>query len=351
MNRYIFLSLFICFGLTNVNSSPVIGANNLSLIESIPKKPMNDCITKLEALGVDPKIENPDSKENTCRSSAQHIVIQSETKLSTSRTHYMVYRGPLTSSYPMIVSLYRSDPRTKIGTAYCTGIIVSKRALLTAAHCEVKPGDYIFSEIIDLFDPKVFYYRVSAIKTPRHDDAIFKKMDLSNEYGVDIAIVFSDEQFDSSIGAAPIFGLSKLDKNPDYHLFGYGISDSSLVLGSVKRKGIVKIIDADYYQPQKSVGNERMGVELKPTLDREFIAANLKTGTNGCNGDSGGPLILRQSEKKWGVVGLVSRSPDPYTDCSTPKVNKKGSIYSKVSMYRDFLNSNGVKYETFTPSK
>jgi len=351
MNRYIFLSFFLSLGLTNVNSSPVTEGNNLPLIESIPKKPMNDCIAKLEALGVDPKIDNPASKENTCRSSDQHIIIENKINLSNLTTHYMVYKGPLTSSYPMIVSLYRSDPRTNIITAYCTGFIVSKRALLTAAHCEVKPGDYIFSEVIDLLNPKVFYYRVSEIKTPRHDDPIFEKMNLSKDYGIDIAIVFSDEQFDSSIGVAPIFGLSKLDKKPDYHLFGYGISDSSLIWGSAKRKGIVNIIDADYYQLQNSVGNEHMGVELKPTLDREFIAANLKTGTNGCNGDSGGPLILKQSEEKWGVVGLVSRSPDPYTDCSTPKINKKGSIYTKVFIYRDFLESNDVKYETFTPNK
>jgi secreted trypsin-like serine protease len=59
------------------------------------------------------------------------------------------------------------------------------------------------------------------------------------------------------------------------------------------------------------------------------------TGTsNACYGDSGGPLMMMDSQGRWNVVGITSFGLGGCAQEGVP------TVYTRVDKYLDWINSN-----------
>lgn len=78
---------------------------------------------------------------------------------------------------------------------------------------------------------------------------------------------------------------------------------------------------------------------LGESLSENMICAGVSSGERtSCNGDSGGPLMIRQPDGKWLQVGIVSwgRIPlDSGKRCGNPELY---GVYTKVSNYFDWIS-------------
>lgn len=68
-------------------------------------------------------------------------------------------------------------------------------------------------------------------------------------------------------------------------------------------------------------------------IDGAVICAGGEANKNVCNGDSGGPLFVRDDAGSWVVVGVTSRGPP---DCGVPGTP---AIWTRVSAYSNFISS------------
>jgi secreted trypsin-like serine protease len=73
------------------------------------------------------------------------------------------------------------------------------------------------------------------------------------------------------------------------------------------------------------------------------------TGQNTCNGDSGGPLIVRNAEGKAIVLGVTSHGPDCQSQPNNP--NYAYGFYTDVRKYLDAITTwqQGKEYQWTAP--
>ncbi|XP_041358831.1 transmembrane protease serine 9-like [Gigantopelta aegis] len=245
------------------------------------------------------------------------------------------------ASYHKILGLY-SDPAniTKIpwhaflwssrhNHTFCGGVILSKRWIVTAAHCITRHEHfdtnevYVFAGTIDCRASDVSLMKIKSFRTyPGYGRN-------SNSYDHDIALIHLQESFKFTKSVLPIClpapGKAVLLMKPGIKSVtsGCGLTENytqSEILNYVK----VPIQDATTCAKSNSI--------VKTSPGTAFCAGYEEQGLgDACKGDSGGGLVARE-KTRWYLIGIVSYGED----CD--KHGKYG-FYTNVSNYYYWIKS------------
>jgi secreted trypsin-like serine protease len=198
------------------------------------------------------------------------------------------------------INLVNADGQSSL----CSGSMITDNDVLTAAHCVVTSR--IVSATVRVNGREVSVRRITPHPGVRFDEtaiAIFN----------DVAILELSESV--SLPTLPIILSRPIGEGDRFSIYGYGRDDNDNL--DVLRSG-----------------DSRVG----SVTDQHIIAAfDGETGSNSCNGDSGGPAVqtIETSDNvdRTGIVGLVSSGNNP--NCTAGDI----SLYANVqgNELRDFI--------------
>lgn len=227
--------------------------------------------------------------------------------------------------WPWITALLRASEPNTYYAQYCSGVLIDKTWVLTAAHCasgmnpadiEVAVGAY---DLNSFSGPKI---KIQNIHIHPGYNPDIQTTDLTN----DIALL--ELQQSSSQPTIILFsGESKEDAPANLSgriltALGWGMADGS---------------GSNWYYPEKlrqvdlPVVNNGFCNDIYPvTLISSQLCAGYHEGKDVCNGDSGGPVVTR-IDGEWVHAGLVSygKRCDDY--------NGWYGVYTRTSEFVDFI--------------
>jgi secreted trypsin-like serine protease len=234
-------------------------------------------------------------------------------QLSLGESEQPIVRGVETDAFPQVVMLHVQREQS---TTRCSGSLIAPRVILTAAHCigdrpvpgasyvyfgdDAAPPSSSFPEIPPPGEPSELA-RVESFRVhPDYDPAV--------NYP-DVAIVYLDRALPFAPLPLLTERLGRRSLGEQATIVGWGGSraltaDISQVEGAgIKRKGKVTLLGsptaAEFHEDDPNPG----------MLDPEIRADSLKAdgsapNSNGCAGDSGGPLLVKQGHKTY-VAGVA----------------------------------------------
>jgi endonuclease G, mitochondrial len=198
-----------------------------------------------------------------------------------------------------------------------SAVIVHRRALLTAAHCEEHGpinrllvganrinsirGSYVLP--IDRVVAHPLYQK------PRHD----------------LAVLIVDR--DLADPPAPLAGTDEVHRASKCELVGFGYSDPDQPFGF----GVKRAANAPITAIQRSTADD-LGEACQLIgfdAEHEFVAGRKHLGVDTCEGDSGGPVYIEGTER---LIGVTSRATKTRERCCGD-----GGVYLRVDRYRDWI--------------
>lgn len=233
----------------------------------------------------------------------------------------LVRGGYETWAQPSVVGLYFKVNGSYVGL--CTGVLVAKRMVLTAAHCNKSSEAYVRFDILGSQGNQPRYVQIKSIRNYSN----------STEYlGSDIAVAELSGDAPDGVSPVTIVPPETVSNTSTQKIVGYGY-DGKNKFGK-KAEAFVEIWSADCTQKFKQ-GDA--SVIYGCASKREMIAGNMKTLADSCPGDSGGPVFVSMSEgvSNWGLVAIVSRGLK-----NKNLICGKGGIYTLVGVYEEWLYGN-----------
>ncbi|CAF5135023.1 unnamed protein product, partial [Rotaria sp. Silwood1] len=235
------------------------------------------------------------------------------------------------SSWGWAVSLQR------FGSHFCGGAIISPLHIITAANCVPNSTTIIGTANVVASIDKLSQSTSSSAQV-RSVVNVFSHPDYDKDSNAnDIAVLRLNQPFDISYekGSARLCipRVVAADANSDYP-----VSNSRLVAIGWGKLALSDLVISNTLHLQQVTVNT-MPTEhamCRPTINNQqlqFCAAVEGGGKDTCDGDSGGPLMHFESDKRqWVLAGITSYG----IGCALPKY---ASVYTRASMYHDWLRS------------
>lgn len=274
-------------------------------------------------------------------------------------------------AWPWQVSLHSaenvgSDQRSRILSQFCGASLISRQWVLTAAHC-VQDFDgnisapreiLVRSGNVALWEGD--FRQISAVIPHPNYDPI--------RTDNDIALLKLSEPVSNSsgpVGAIPVLqDGSQLQPGPAVSI-GWGLMEDNTVPGVLMEVEIELVPNSACNngfaeQTRRDVGSyllsigaahevpedklvaafELISPSIGDALTNNMICAGVpQGGKDSCNGDSGGPLMVRRADGGWIQVGIVSWGKMPLgaqTACGLPSLY---GVYTRVSNYFDWIGN------------
>lgn len=190
------------------------------------------------------------------------------------------------------------------GDSYCTGVIIDRHHVVSAAHCTEAMTDSQVTFSLNALDGKAESRKIKNLI--RHEAYCEKDecmggdtMGLNN----DILLIEFEGELPAGFEPAPIADDSDLKSGDAVLMVGFGLDHNG------DFDGIMKETKAPVVEVSAS----------------EFLTDEKKSGT--CNGDSGGPIFV-EKDGKLKLMGLTSRGDGP---C------RHHGIYTKVPFYFEWI--------------
>ncbi|EFN68635.1 Plasma kallikrein [Camponotus floridanus] len=219
-------------------------------------------------------------------------------------------------NYPWLVSM------TKMGNFYCAGTVITRKHLLTAAHC-LRGYDIKTIKLV-LMDSDRPSISNNAIVRRIKSATIHENFD-AHSFNNDIAIIEMDEpvSIDNFVRAACL----PEDRTIDYTgaiatAVGWGRTGENKPISNELRKVNLPILSQEEC--------DQSGFPKNRITENMFCSGYLDGKRDACFGDSGGPLHVKGVHGQLEVIGIVSWG----RGCARP--NFPG-IYTKLTNYMEWL--------------
>jgi hypothetical protein len=199
----------------------------------------------------------------------------------------------------------------------CSGTVIAKRLILTAAHCFLAGhGNYV----VRALDPRFRFRFAGATQVAIHPGFDVSALGTSGPLN-DIALLRIDRDFPAWLVPARVEGSRGLGSNGfvDVVAAGYGMNRDKKVrsAGTLRETRFAMLNQVD--DPSK----------LLFLIDRHGRTKQLSTGV--CRGDSGGP-VFRRTQHGYVLVGVISAViAGRDTDCGAV------TAVTATSAYRGFV--------------
>lgn len=269
--------------------------------------------------------------------------------------------------YPFQVSLVLAEtpPGNEAQGHFCGGSLIGERWVLTASHCVVSQEDSNRAQApgaIDIYAGSTNFRKGDRIKAKRiikHEGYNPTRMD--NDYalielerpvmrGVKVSKVrLSDSALESRIAApgakATVIGWGTTEKGDlsdkllqvPIAMADAGVCNSNII--AARRANALQVaeglndvvrMDKTHWKTIEDIILTDKGTVITDTM---LCAGMPEGGKDSCQGDSGGPLIVRDGNKDWVQVGVVSWGDG----CGQAGLF---GVYSRVSAARKWIAEN-----------
>lgn len=273
-------------------------------------------------------------------------------------------------AWPHQVALMQGEPiaGTPGGTSYyqfCGGSLIARQWVLTAAHCVYGPDN-------KLIDPETIRILTgsNALDEGGELRAVAKIIPHEGYDPVvvenDVAVIKLAEPVQGSngpVGAIPVMTPGQpLPEGPAV-VVGWGLmegrvspnelmeTDIDIVPNATCNRGMAEQTKRDFGAFLTGMGAvnkvptdkleqayQIVVANLGNALSENMICAGVASGERtSCNGDSGGPLMIRQDNGKWLQVGIVSWGRAPLGAVDKCGHAELYSVYARVSNYYDWI--------------
>lgn len=230
------------------------------------------------------------------------------------------------------------DERTgkpKVQQSICTGTLIEKKIILTAAHCIDSPflvGAYaVFTTDMEKADQTTVREIITgAVHADYMKDVKDTDAGMQTTHN-DIALVGFNKEApaDFKLAKLALNAAKELEKT-SLTLTGFGVTNAIVSRKVVGDDGKEQIL----HLPSEGSGTLRKVdniVVTEVSVDQKEIMLDQKNLAGACHGDSGGPAFSKLADGSTVQVGVTSRGTEELGNCD------QGAIYTAVSGYADWI--------------